>query len=209
VLVLALIALVATALPAAAQNAAASPGAPALPASHAPAPTPGGEVNIPLPSLERGSFFGMNGHQLLLGGFAVTFLGLMFGLWTYLGVRKLPVHRSMAEISELIYETCKAYLIQQGKLLLLLEVFIGVVIVAYFALIGFPAYRIGIVLVFSLIGMGGSYGVAWYASRITPLPNAPPPFGSLEGRPYPVYAIPLRAGMSVGMMLISVELLFM
>src|SRR6185369_12478121 len=87
----------------------------------APAHTPGGEVNIHLPSLERGSFFGLNGHQLLVGGFAVTFLGLLFGLWTYLGVRKLPVHRSMAEISELIYETCKAYLVQQGKLLLVLE----------------------------------------------------------------------------------------
>jgi K(+)-stimulated pyrophosphate-energized sodium pump len=182
---------------------------PAAVTAAAPAHTPGGEVNIHLPSLERGSFFGMNGHQLLLGGFAVTFLGLLFGLWSYLGVRKLPVHRSMAEISELIYETCKAYLIQQGKLLLLLEVFIGVVIVAYFALIGFPAYRIGIVLLFSLIGMAGSYGVAWYGIRINTLANSRTAFASLEGKPYPVYAIPLRAGMSVGMMLIAVELLFM
>src|SRR6266545_7209780 len=175
----------------------------------APAHTPGGEVNIRLPSLEQGQFFGLNGHQFLLGGLAVCVLGLFFGLWTYLGVRKLPVHRSMAEISELIYETCKAYLIQQGKLLLVLELFIGTVIVAYFWMIGFPFYRIAIILVFSLIGMGGSYGVAWYGIRINTLANSRTAFASLTGKPYPVYAIPLRAGMSVGMMLISVELLFM
>jgi len=175
----------------------------------APAHTPGGEVNIKLPSLEQGEFFGLNGHQFLLGGLAVCVLGLLFGLWTYLGVRKLPVHRSMAEISELIYETCKAYLIQQGKLLLVLELFIGTVIVAYFWMIGFPFYRIAIILVFSLIGMGGSYGVAWYGIRINTLANSRTAFASLAGKPYPVYAIPLRAGMSVGMMLISVELLFM
>jgi len=175
----------------------------------APAHTPGGEVNIKLPSLEQGEFFGLNGHQFLLGGLAVCVLGLLFGLWTYLGVRKLPVHRSMAEISELIYETCKAYLVQQGKLLLVLELFIGTVIVAYFWMIGFPFYRIAIILVFSLIGMGGSYGVAWYGIRINTLANSRTAFASLAGKPYPVYAIPLRAGMSVGMMLISVELLFM
>ncbi len=146
-------ALLGAAVPAAAQTAA-------------PAHTPGGEVSIRLPSLEQGEFFGLNGHQFLLGGLAVCVLGLLFGLWTYLGVRKLPVHRSMAEISELIYETCKAYLIQQGKLLLVLELFIGTVIVAYFWMIGFPFYRIAIILVFSLIGMGGSYGVAWYGIRI-------------------------------------------
>jgi K(+)-stimulated pyrophosphate-energized sodium pump len=175
----------------------------------APAHTPGGEVNIKLPSLEQGEFFGLNGHQFLLGGLAVCVLGLLFGLWTYLGVRKLPVHRSMAEISELIYETCKAYLIQQGKLLLILELFIGTVIVAYFWMIGFPFYRIAIILIFSLIGMGGSYGVAWYGIRINTLANSRTAFASLTGKPYPVYAIPLRAGMSVGMMLISVEPLFM
>jgi K(+)-stimulated pyrophosphate-energized sodium pump len=171
--------------------------------------TPGGEVNIHLPSLEQGSFFGLNGHQFLMGGLVVCALGLLFGAWSYLGVRKLPVHRSMAEISELIYETCKAYLLQQGKLLLVLQLFIGVVIVAYFAMIGFPASRIAIILVFSLIGMGGSFGVAWYGIRINTLANSRTAFAGLRGLAYPVYAIPLRAGMSVGMMLISVELLFM
>jgi K(+)-stimulated pyrophosphate-energized sodium pump len=171
--------------------------------------TPGGEVNIQLPSLEQGEFFGLDGRDFLLGGLVVTSLGLLFGLWTYLGVGKLPVHRSMAEISELIYETCKAYLLQQGKFLLLLELFIGAIIVAYFALIGFPFSRIVIVLLFSLIGMAGSYGVAWYGIRINTLANSRTAFASLAGKAYPVYAIPLRAGMSVGMMLISVELVFM
>jgi K(+)-stimulated pyrophosphate-energized sodium pump len=184
----------------------------ALPAAAAPAGgahTPGGEVNIELPSLEQGEFFGLNGRQFLLGGLALTTLGLLFGLWTYLGVGRLPVHRSMAEISELIYETCKAYLLQQGKFLLLLELFIGAIIVAYFALIGFPPSRIAVVLLFSLVGMAGSYGVAWYGIRINTLANSRTAFASLSGRAYPVYAIPLRAGMSVGMMLISVELVFM
>ena len=171
--------------------------------------TPGGEVNIQLPSLEQGEFFGLNGRQFLLGGLAITTLGLLFGLWSYFEVGKLPVHRAMAEISELIYETCKAYLIQQGKFLLLLELFIGAIIVAYFALIGFPASRIVIVLLFSLVGMAGSYAVAWYGIRINTLANSRTAFASLAGKAYPVYAIPLRAGMSVGMMLISVELVFM
>jgi K(+)-stimulated pyrophosphate-energized sodium pump len=184
----------------------------ALPVAAAPPEgthTPGGEVNIQLPSLEQGDFFGLNGRQFLLGGLALTTLGLLFGLWTYLGVGRLPVHSSMAEVSALIYETCKAYLVQQGKFLLLLELFIGAIIVAYFALIGFPPSRIAIVLLFSLIGMAGSYGVAWYGIRINTLANSRTAFASLSGKAYPVYAIPLRAGMSVGMMLISVELVFM
>src|SRR5687767_10988189 len=170
---------------------------------------PGGEVNIQLPNLNQGDFLGMTGHQILLSGLVVCVLGLMFGAWTYAGVKRLPVHRSMADISELIYETCKAYLIQQGKFLLILELFIGTIIVAYFALIGFPAYKIVIVLLFSLIGIGGSYGVAWYGIRINTLANSRTAFASLEGKAFPVCDIPLRAGMSVGMMLISVELLFM
>src|SRR5687767_11450464 len=170
---------------------------------------PGGEVNIQLPNLNQGDFLGMTGHQILLSGLVVCVLGLMFGAWTYAGVKRLPVHRSMADISDLIYETCKAYLIQQGKFLLILELFIGTIIVAYFALIGFPAYKIVIVLLFSLIGIGGSYGVAWYGIRINTLANSRTAFASLRGKAFPVCDIPLQAGMSVGMMLISVELLFM
>ena len=120
---------------------------------------PGGEVNLLLPDLNQGSFLGFTGHQILLSGLLVCVLGLLFGLWSYRAVQKLPVHRSMAEVSELIYVTCKAYLVQQGKFLLLLA-FIGAVIVAYFMLTGLPAAKIAIVLLFSLIGMAGSYGVA-------------------------------------------------
>jgi K(+)-stimulated pyrophosphate-energized sodium pump len=170
---------------------------------------PGGEVNIHLPDLNQGSFLGYTGHQILLSGLVVCVLGLLFGAWTYSNVKKLPVHKSMADISELIYETCKAYLIQQGKFLLILEVFIAAVMVAYFSLTGLEAYKIVIVIVFSLIGIAGSYGVAWYGIRINTLANSRTAFASLRGKAFPVCDIPLQAGMSVGMMLISVELLFM
>ncbi|MGE0460197.1 MAG: sodium-translocating pyrophosphatase [Vicinamibacterales bacterium] len=170
---------------------------------------PGGEINIQLPDLNQGDFLGMTGHQILLTGLVVCVLGLLFGAWTYVGVKNLPVHRSMAEVSDLIYETCKAYLIQQGKFLLILELFIGAIMIAYFMLIGLEAYKIAIVLIFSLIGIGGSYGVAWYGIRINTLANSRTAFASLKGHAFPVCDIPLRSGMSVGMMLISVELLFM
>jgi K(+)-stimulated pyrophosphate-energized sodium pump len=170
---------------------------------------PGGEVNIQLPDLNQGDFLGFTGHEILLSGLVVCVLGLLFGLWTYTAVKKLPVHAAMAEVSELIYETCKAYLIQQGKFLLVLELFIGTVMVIYFSLTGLEVSRILIVLLFSLIGMAGSYGVAWYGIRINTLANSRTAFASLKGKAFPVCDIPLSAGMSVGMMLISVELLFM
>jgi K(+)-stimulated pyrophosphate-energized sodium pump len=170
---------------------------------------PGGEVNIQLPDLHQGDFLGLTGHQILLTGLVVCVLGLLFGLWTYTAVKNLPVHQSMADVSAIIYETCKAYLIQQGKFLLILELFIGTVMVAYFWLTGLEFSRIVIVLVFSLIGIAGSYGVAWYGIRINTLANSRTAFASLQGKAFPVCDIPLRAGMSVGMMLISVELLFM
>ncbi len=170
---------------------------------------PGGEVNIQLPDLNQGDFLGMTGHQILLSGLVVCVLGLMFGAWTYTAVKNLPVHKSMSDVSAIIYETCKAYLIQQGKFLLILELFIGTVMVAYFWLTGLEPSRIAIVIVFSLIGIAGSYGVAWYGIRINTLANSRTAFASLAGKAFPVCDIPLRAGMSVGMMLISVELLFM
>ena len=170
---------------------------------------PGGEVNIQLPDLNQGDFLGMTGHQILMSGLVVCVLGLLFGLWTYTAVKNLPVHKSMSDVSAIIYETCKAYLIQQGKFLLILELFIGTVMVAYFWLTGLEFSRIVIVIIFSLIGIAGSYGVAWYGIRINTLANSRTAFASLEGKAFPVCDIPLRAGMSVGMMLISVELLFM
>ena len=178
-------------------------------ATGAPEHRPGGEVNLQLPDLNQGDFLGFTGHDILLSGILVCVLGLLFGLWSYTRVKSLPVHRSMAEISELIYETCKAYMVQQGKLLLALFGFIGAVIVVYFLLTGLELPKIAIILLFSLIGMAGSYGVAWFGIRINTLANSRTAFASLEGKAWPVSDIPLRAGMSVGMMLISVELLFM
>ena len=170
---------------------------------------PGGEVNLRLPDLRQGDFLGYTGHNILLTGLAVCVLGLLFGLLSYANVKKLPVHRAMADVSELIYATCKAYLTQQGKFLLALWAFICVVMVVYFRLTGLEWPKIAIILLFSLIGMAGSYGVAWFGIRINTLANSRTAFASLKGKGWPVCDIPLRAGMSVGMMLISVELLFM
>ncbi len=179
------------------------------PAQGVPEHRPGGEVNLRLPDLNQGDFLGFTGHEILLTGLVVCVLGLLFGLMSYSHVKKLPVHRSMAEISELIYETCKAYMIQQGKLLLVLFGFIGTVILVYFLLTGLELPKILLILLFSIIGMAGSYGVAWFGIRINTLANSRTAFAALRGRAWPVSEIPLRSGMSVGMMLISVELLFM
>ncbi|HEY0547160.1 MAG TPA: sodium/proton-translocating pyrophosphatase, partial [Pyrinomonadaceae bacterium] len=171
---------------------------------------PGGEANLKLPDLSRVSFLGINGHTLLMLGLVVCVLGLVFGLAIFMQLKNLPVHRSMREISELIYETCKTYLITQGKFILILEIFIAVIIVLYFGfLVGFEPLRVIVILLFSLIGIGGSYGVAWFGIRVNTFANSRTAFAGLGGKPYPIYAIPIRAGMSIGMMLISVELLIM
>jgi K(+)-stimulated pyrophosphate-energized sodium pump len=170
---------------------------------------PGGEVNLLLPDLHQGNFFGYDGHQILLSGIVVCVLALLFGLWSYAAVKKLPVHKAMADVSAVIYETCKAYMIQQGKFLMALWVFVSAVIVVYFLVTGLELPKIAIILLFSLIGMAGSYGVAWFGIRINTLANSRTAFASLRGKGWPVSEIPLRAGMSVGMMLIAVELLFM
>ncbi|MGH9852487.1 MAG: sodium/proton-translocating pyrophosphatase, partial [Blastocatellia bacterium] len=172
---------------------------------------PGGEANLILPDLSQVSFMGgTNGRSLLLIGLLVSFLGMVFGLIIYMQLKKLPVHRTMLEISELIYETCKTYLITQGKFILILEAFIAAIIILYFGfLVGFPPVKVAIILLFSLVGIAGSYGVAWFGIRVNTFANSRTAFASLEGRPYPIYAIPLKAGMSIGMLLISVELLIM
>ncbi len=170
----------------------------------------GGEASLILPDLAQVNFLGIDGRSLLLVGIVVCLLGLLFGLAIYMQLKKLPVHRSMREISELIYETCKTYLITQGKFILILEAFIAVIIVLYFGvLLKFEAARVLIILFFSLVGILGSYGVAWFGIRVNTFANSRTAFASLGGRPYPIYAIPLKAGMSIGMMLISVELLIM
>ena len=143
-------------------------------------------------------------------GLVVSALGLVFGLVIYKHLKNLPVHSAMKEISELIYETCKTYLITQGKFLLLLELFIGVIIVFYFSfLLHFELFKVLIILMFSLIGIAGSYSVAWFGIRVNTFANSRTSFASLRGTPFPCYAIPLQAGMSIGMMLISVELFLM
>jgi len=170
----------------------------------------GGEANLKLPDLGSATFGGVNGRVLLMIGLAICIGGLVFGMLSFVSLRKLPVHSSMRDISELIYETCKAYLVQQGKFLLTLWLFIGAVIFIYFEfLAGVGLGRTVIILLFSILGMGGSYGVAWYGIRVNTFANSRTAFASLKGKPFEVYSIPLRSGMSVGMMLISVELFMM
>ncbi|MBN1612469.1 MAG: sodium-translocating pyrophosphatase [Polyangiaceae bacterium] len=170
----------------------------------------GGEANLQMPDLSQVEFLGMPGSTLLLWGLVIPILGLVFSMLVMQQVKKLPVHKSMREVSELIWETCKTYLVQQGKFLIILETLIGAIIVIYFGFLQkFPIERVLIILGFSIVGILGSYAVAWFGIRINTYANSRTAFASLQGRAYPVYAIPLRSGMSVGMMLISVELVIM
>jgi K(+)-stimulated pyrophosphate-energized sodium pump len=171
----------------------------------------GGEINLILPDLGQATFLGgISGSSLLMWGLAVAALGLVFGLMIYHKLRNMPVHSSMKEISELIYETCKTYLLTQGKFLMILEVFIGIAIVFYFGFLQhLEAYRVVIILLFSLLGIAGSYSVAWFGIRVNTFANSRTAFASLRGKPYPCYYIPMEAGMSIGMLLISVELFLM
>jgi K(+)-stimulated pyrophosphate-energized sodium pump len=173
-------------------------------------PAYAGETDIVLPDLSQVQFLGMPGNTLLMGGIVVCALGLLFGMVIYQRLKNMPVHSSMREISELIYETCKTYLLTQGKFLLILWVFIGAAIVLYFGFLEpIGASNVFIILLFSVIGMAGSYGVAWFGIRVNTFANSRTAFASLRGKPYPCYDIPLQAGMSIGMLLISVELLLM
>jgi K(+)-stimulated pyrophosphate-energized sodium pump len=177
-----------------------------------PAESAGGEAALKLPDLSSVSFLNgaIDGHRLLTIGILFCIFGLAFGMVIYMRLKNLPVHRSMREISELIYETCKTYLVTQGRFILLLWAFIAVIILLYFGMLQhMEAMRVAIILVFSLVGIGGSYGVAWFGIRVNTFANSRTAFASLPGKPFPVYQIPLEAGMSIGMMLISVELLIM
>jgi len=201
---------------------AAAQGMPA-PAVQAPShDAGGGEASLVLPDLHQAAFLGgINGHSLLVWGLLVCALGLLFGLVIYTQLKNLPVHASMREISELIYETCKTYLVTQGKFLLILWVFIGTIAGVYFGGLattidatgavvhGYPAGKVAIILVFSLIGIAGSYGVAWFGIRVNTFANSRTAFASLTGKPFPCHEIPTKAGMSIGMLLVSVELIMM
>jgi len=171
----------------------------------------GGEANLKLPDLDLVQFLGgIGGRSLLMFGLIVCVLGLVFGLAMYMHLKNLPVHKSMLEVSELIYETCKTYLVTQVKFLMILELFIGSIIVFYFGFLQhFDAIKVLIILGFSLVGIGGSVGVAWFGIRVNTFANSRTAFASLRGLPFPCYAIPLQSGISIGMLLISVELLLM
>ena len=178
-----------------------------------------GEADLVLPDLRQTRFLGglVSGQSLLITGLFICAAGLVFGLVFYRQLQKLPVHRSMLEVSELIYATCKTYLFNQGKFILLLWLFIAAVIVAYFGFLspGGEAgglsrpQRVGVILLFSLIGIAGSYSVAWFGIRINTFANSRTSMASLTGSRYLCHSIPLKAGMSIGMVLISVELLIM
>ncbi|MGA7105404.1 MAG: sodium-translocating pyrophosphatase [Candidatus Deferrimicrobiaceae bacterium] len=168
------------------------------------------EAELKIPDLSTVSFLGMTGHNLLVWGLLICILGMVFGFVQYTQIRNLPVHQSMREISELIWETCKTYLFTQGKFLAILWAFIAAIMVIYFGfLLHYATIQVVIIIVFSIVGILGSYGVAWFGIRINTYANSRTAFASLKGKPFPTMAIPLKSGMSVGMMLVSVELLMM
>ncbi len=172
-----------------------------------------GEADLIIPSLAQtftlwGGVY--TGTQILTWGVLVCILGLAFGLYMYMGIRSLPAHRSMLEVAELIYDTCKTYMIQQGKLLIVLELFIGACIVYYFGFLEhFAVSKVLLILFWSVLGILGSYMVSWFGMRINTLANSRTAFASLQRKPYPVMDIPLRSGMSIGVLLICVELIMM
>src|SRR5262245_54943024 len=170
-----------------------------------------GEANLKLPRLDSVNFLGgISGSSLLMAGLLVSALGLIFGLLIFRRLRAMPVHGSMREVSELIYETCKTYLATQGKFLCILEGFIAVIIVFYFGfLLHLDVYKVVIILLFSAVGIAGSFCVAAFGMRVNTFANSRTAFAALKGKPYPCYEIPLQAGMSIGMLLVSVELLIM
>src|SRR6266550_635045 len=150
---------------------------------------PSGEAGLIIPDLSSVDFLGIHGRTLLMGGLGVCALGLLFGLIIYGQLKRMPVHQSMREVSELIYETCKTYLITQGKFILILEEFIGLVIILYFGVLSrMEPFRVAIILAFSLVGIAGSYGVAWFGIRVNTFANSRTAFASLEGKPFPLYA---------------------
>ncbi len=168
------------------------------------------ETDLIVPDLSSVQFLGTDGRSLLMGGLLVCIFGFVFGMVQFYQIKKLAVHKSMSDISELIYETCKTYLLTQGKFILLLEALVGAIIVAYFGwLRHFSFDKVAMILICSLIGIAGSYFVAWFGMRINTFANSRSAFASLKGKPFPLYEIPLQAGMSIGMLLISIELFVM
>lgn len=178
------------------------------------APALASEADLAIPDLHEGKFhlFGteISAWSLLFGGAVIIAITLGFSLSLFFAIRRLPAHKSMLNVASIIYATCKTYLLQQGKFLLTLFVIMGAIMTYYF--VGLQHKTMGtamMVLLFSIIGMGGSYAVAWYGIRVNTFANARTAFASLRGEPWDVVNIPLRAGMSVGLFLISLELIMM
>ncbi|MEA3306335.1 MAG: sodium-translocating pyrophosphatase [Elusimicrobiota bacterium] len=169
-----------------------------------------GEADLVIPDLTSVSFLGISGHTLLIYGLILCIAGILFGLWQSFQIKKLPVHKSMKDISELIYSTCKTYLFTQGKFIAILWAFIASIMVIYFGfLLHHGIGQVSIIVFFSIVGILGSYTVAWFGIRINTYANSRTAFASLGSGAYPTMAIPLKAGMSIGMLLISIELLIM
>ena len=170
------------------------------------------EADLTLPEFRDISFFNgaVTGQALLLWGSIIVILGLLFGLFQALRIKKFPVHRAMKNVANTIYETCKTYLLQQGKFLLIQFAIIGAVICFYFGgLNSMPVSRILLILLWTILGIGGSYAVAWFGIRINTWANCRTSFASLQGKPWPVVKLPLQSGMSVGLLLITIELILM
>jgi len=182
------------------------------------------EAELRIPDLDSQLFFNQSvgGSTLLTFGFVICAVGLAFGLVIKGQLNRLPVHPLMREVSETIYATCKTYLYTQGKFILLLWLFVGATLTLYFGFLakttdattnvvsqGLGVTKVVVILAFSLVGIAGSYAVAWFGIRVNTYANSRTALASLAGKPYPCYAIPLKAGMSIGMVLISLELMIM
>jgi K(+)-stimulated pyrophosphate-energized sodium pump len=170
------------------------------------------EADLPIPDLSQSYFsaFGIDGWHLLLYGIIIIFAGMLFGVWQYTRIRMLPAHSSMLKVSAIIYETCKTYLLQQGRFLIILFLIIGSAIFYYFfGLSGMVFGKVMLVLLWTVLGILGSYAVAWFGVRINTLANSRTSFAALRAKPWSVVSIPLQAGMSVGVLLITVELIMM
>ena len=170
----------------------------------------GGEANLVLPNFADISMLGVDGRTLLMSGLVVSGLGMVFAFVIYTQLRNMPVHKAMLEISELIFETCKTYLATQVRFIGILFGFIGTIMAVYYGVfMEFPLAKVAVILIFSVVGIAGSVLVAFYGIRVNTFANSRTAFASLRGKGFDVYAIPLKAGMSIGMLLISIELFLM
>jgi len=176
-------------------------------------PAGASELDLKIPAINTHyTLFGqtVSGFALLSAGIIVSLLGMAFGYAAYLRVKAMPAHKSMTDVSNIIWETCKTYLLQQGRLLIVLELFIGLCIAYYFGVLQHQGVgKVALILMWSVIGILGSYSVAWFGIRMNTYANSRTAFAALRGKPLPIYEIPLQAGMSIGVLLICVELVMM